>query len=770
MRKITGTVALLIVAAFALWWAFGARDGRGPSDDAPAAAGPNGGGGLVVDASGTPVAGVRVVAFTDRDPARPVAEEVTGTDGRFDLEPFGGTEVVALERGRRCSEWTDVPDGAESFTLALGRGATVRGTVRYERRRAAADVPVQIQLAAGPSPPAWTARTDADGRFEVSGIPEGWWVRPCIRYRARLGPAKREHGPHTRPAPAAYVANGQAWVAGGPGSSFERDLVARQFASAPYTFVLRFPDGVTPPRHVLVQTWDADLTGHSSGPEILEGDPPTFTRMLDVDREFVVRVRAPDHAGESDVLLAETEEARTVEIDMRPAPRVVARLVRGDGRPAEVEDVRVHVARVHDGIDGGADSAPTDATGRADVTWCIPFASVYDHDGCELVVALGGPGVFRARLLGDAPNLRVEGRAFAARVRSGEDPVVLDVPLIEPPRLTLTVTDDSGAPVPGVELVTEPGEPFWPGTATTDAEGRTTFDVLAPPDAPAWDEAAIAAQAPWSGSLALDGAAAEQLMADDGERTMVVHARRSVRVRVVDDTGAAVEGARVRAHGPSVLTDAHGIATVRAADGDSVVVSAEDHVVAFERVENGATEVRAVLERLREVTVRIAASDPEWEGVVRCEAKAASGTFRGGRAVLGPDGVGSLRMHLPVAPATVVVRSEDDLWEGRAEIAADAPEVDVVLARRRLHTVRLRILDGSGDPLVSRRLALRLQDRAHLLDRELVTDERGEIRVDLPALSGALLEYRLDDEPWDAVTLTVPPGGPVELWLSHRDR
>ena len=162
--------------------------------------------GRVVDAASAPVPDVRVVlggvSFTARqDPAEGLAEGAaeeppteliasTDEEGRFSFDRLAPAvyTVVLSARGDRAGElapvldaWVDVAsddDGEHLFVLP--GGATLEGIVRLHRSNSpVADVRVELapewDLWEGTEPPTRVARTDAEGRFEVSGLSRGTW-------------------------------------------------------------------------------------------------------------------------------------------------------------------------------------------------------------------------------------------------------------------------------------------------------------------------------------------------------------------------------------------------------------------------------------------------------------------------------------------------------------------------------------------------------------------------------------------------------------------
>lgn len=125
--------------------------------------------GSIVDASGKPVAGARVVAFDSIVVAR------TGADGRFDVTlPSSFVESLSV-RADGCLR-ASVPSGTDDPRVEVSRALCVSGTVRRADGTPLPNLRVTVRRpdSAAEYPP-WdgSSSTDHDGRFVVPDLPAG---------------------------------------------------------------------------------------------------------------------------------------------------------------------------------------------------------------------------------------------------------------------------------------------------------------------------------------------------------------------------------------------------------------------------------------------------------------------------------------------------------------------------------------------------------------------------------------------------------------------
>lgn len=161
----------------------------------PASAQQAGGGGstiqgAVVDPSGTPLAGVHVLAYDDDDTWYGGDHVTTGPDGTYSLEGLDAGEYRILFHGQAAgfaTQWADgsatragsptvtVGDGATrtGVDATLGRGSSISGTVAGHGGDPLGDVVVWAYADSDGVVGTAAARSAADGTFEIGGLPAG---------------------------------------------------------------------------------------------------------------------------------------------------------------------------------------------------------------------------------------------------------------------------------------------------------------------------------------------------------------------------------------------------------------------------------------------------------------------------------------------------------------------------------------------------------------------------------------------------------------------
>jgi hypothetical protein len=155
--------------------------------------------GLVRDhATGDPVEGALVISETDA-PVASLAPEaaavppgtrgaLTGPDGTFSLESLStGTQVLRASAPGRAPAWarlTLAPGERREVALRLPRGGGIRGRVTLSDQTPMADVNIvaywgETAYPNGPCTIA-TTKTEADGRYILTHLPEGAWSVLCF--------------------------------------------------------------------------------------------------------------------------------------------------------------------------------------------------------------------------------------------------------------------------------------------------------------------------------------------------------------------------------------------------------------------------------------------------------------------------------------------------------------------------------------------------------------------------------------------------------------
>ncbi|HEU4420145.1 MAG TPA: carboxypeptidase regulatory-like domain-containing protein, partial [Planctomycetota bacterium] len=131
--------------------------------------------GVVVDEAGQAVGGAEVSANAAL-PARGNAWTRSGSDGTFlmtGLVPGASYELSARQRGRVPATRTSVPAGSSDLRLELSKGLELEGRLVDSNDRPQAHATLRF---VGGSGSRVAARTDAEGRFSVSGLAPGTYA------------------------------------------------------------------------------------------------------------------------------------------------------------------------------------------------------------------------------------------------------------------------------------------------------------------------------------------------------------------------------------------------------------------------------------------------------------------------------------------------------------------------------------------------------------------------------------------------------------------
>ncbi|HEX6813386.1 MAG TPA: sigma-70 family RNA polymerase sigma factor [Planctomycetota bacterium] len=129
--------------------------------------------GVVVDEAGAPVPGAEIHANAV-SPARGGAWARTSSDGTFSISglvPDASYDVSVRQRGRVPASRKGVASGSSSLRVELGKGLEVQGRLVDAAGRPQGHATLRFAAAAGGARTA--TRTDAEGRFAISGLVTG---------------------------------------------------------------------------------------------------------------------------------------------------------------------------------------------------------------------------------------------------------------------------------------------------------------------------------------------------------------------------------------------------------------------------------------------------------------------------------------------------------------------------------------------------------------------------------------------------------------------
>ena len=691
--------------------------------------------GRVVERDGAAAVGAEVVAYRERGPLHEAGRVESGADGRFPIENWmRDASLVAIREGIACSAWLDITPA--EVVLHLGRGATVQGTVRESNGAPAAGAMVWIHVALHSADS--TRRevlTDDAGRYQLAGIPEGWWIRPSVMFRNHYGPAPDGPSPFVDPRAAdAMLARGEAHVAAGDGDVFRRDLVARRFPSALYSFRLELPDGERLPERVTLY-----FAGSSRDVVVIDPGDPRVTVELDGGEPQRVEVRAGRLVGVSEAVVPQDREDRDdLVIELRALPRVVAQLVGARELPG-VRQVEVIVGEVGDDGGHGTGSAPVDENGRSDITALVPAPQQLDAAADEdssraLVLAVRGPGVVSAEVLGPHANLRLPCRRLAALLRAGGEEVVVEVPLHAPARVPVVVLDGHrGEPVHGVELAVRPPDTIGPERVTTDPAGRAEIQLLRFPDEKRQSLVELEAVSPFSGHARMEVTSLAALLSRGEPWTVSVSRLATFPAVLRDDLGRPLAGVEVRLGSEVVgTTDAGGRIDLDLPLGAAATIQIVGFAPRAVQVPLAPQRLDVAMDALRTVWVgiQVPADAPQKYLVHAMGEDGRALASMGTPAPVGGQTETSVRVPWRDSCALRVV-SDDRSWGAFCTAPPDVLRVEVTVAQRTRQPVRIQVVDAAGAPFPRTDVRVSLAESSSSWVSPATTDESGEIRLDL---------------------------------------
>ncbi len=655
----------------------------------------------VVDRTGAPVAGVRVLAESWDDV--PEREGVSGADGRCRIDGLsaGSVSIWSVPSpDETCSAYLPLD---EEVTLVVPVSLVIAGIVRdHETGAPIADAAVGWTLAVTSGTPEFIARarTDADGHYVLPCASCPDLAHEPIEARA----AGYRSGARTPLLPP--LAAGGTWradlVLAATGAI---DLVVVDAYGRPLSAALEAAAGDE------WQWLESDATGHVALEGFAAGNVRLRAPGADGERVAPATVRVPTRGRETVVVTVGSP---------RPLVDVRGRVV--DARGAPVVGAVVH----------GAPSAPaaTDADGR--------FALRIVEPETER----GGASEITLRPRGGQASLHLVTRSAW---RDTPDGAVLT--LADPAQVTCRLLDTAGAPV-SADVAVVQGRRVPVGS-----DGRVVADLRP-------GKGSIVVEHDGSTRFATEFDAAEGALVDLGDVVLAPLGR--VAGRVLDESGVPVVGALVASGSGSARTGPDGAFEVGAPRGrDALVVWAPGfraRSVPAPSAQIGDVE----LVHLRDVAGRVVFDDgTPVAGTAVLLAEAATVTDTAGRFRFrgierGDDDV-LLSVH-PLPGPTV----QGAPTEFRS---VDVTSDDVTLTVARGARISGRVLRADGTPCVAALVGACEAPVAHDWFRlNTSTDERGRFVLQgVPA--DAPSRVFVEDHGRVVADLAVAPGGAADVTL-----
>ncbi len=723
--------------------------------------------GRVVHADGSPAANVHVDT-TDRA-LRTRGRPQTDEHGSFQVRAkWLGREIMAVREAEACSPVVALHDDPAEVVLTLGPGATIEGVVRDATTGRPIDgafVGLWFNAFRGYS--TWDTTTDENGLYRFGGLPPQTFVVPMHLRSDRSTATKADRELCKR----AQNTADEELIREGIAHRVESDEIIRHdfvaIAEQGATALVRFavPNGFPVPDEFefeLAVAWsntDRTPDEYARYLEMLEG--VTEVRRFLKQGHHRFRATAPGLVGESDVIhVTGNAPLPDFEIVLHATRRVLARVVDHDGTSLERRGVEVTLSvRGPDGTDRLGD-ADTDASGTADLTEFAPSARIAEAPDVFFVLTLDGDGLYEASARGADANLQIPGREWTRQLRKdGTEPWVIDVPLVEPPPVTVRVVDVQGRPAPGVPIQWESGGGNVDGyEAISDDSGMlqlARFDD--------YDELWLSARGAWIGRAELWARAD-----DDSELTLTVDKRRTVRLRVVLTDGRPVPHQRVeisvRSGESRERTDANGELDVEIpASEPSFEARLRDHwSLDRVRVPAGVNAAEVVVEPMVAVTVRLEVP-PEIRRPSSATVRVGERRIRRWMSIL-PTGPLLDTIDLPRLPLALSVDIKHPRYAGVGHYDGQSDAVTVKIERVPVHAVVFELIDENDEPLVRRAVHVYSRRDRRELDERVVTDERGRITLRVPAIEIAM---GLDMDGAKTTKRTYEPGdetdGPIAV-------
>jgi hypothetical protein len=455
----------------------------------------------------------------------PVHKGATGMVELFarDAEGRVGGAAVSPDQLLSAPDVVLVDVAPRSGRLLTDDGGPIAGATltaeSFSSRRAGDETEIRFIEVPDPLQPEYTARTDADGRFRLPGVPDG--------FECRLEFQTAGYGEGHLLLPGASSGEFRLAPAGGVRVRVSGDGTGADVKRSWCQLHPADPLGEQRPDEPRVESYPSRR--HDGG--------DVFVLANVVPGAYRVRLegtpRNPVQPEKTALVTVEPGRTADVVIPLKRAGRLAGRIVDGESG-AGIPNVRLSLfAHAPDDLDYGG-SVTTDDEGRF---------SAYVPAG--LPIGVTPDRAPRGYALRRAPLIDPWGRAKPVTAAAGETTTLPDIKLHRQGTLTGTVlTNDppgpDGRPVPGavVEVRWDDAQRRKPATVKTDAAGR--FQV---PHAPPGQPAAIRVRADRMVNATL------LFSADELAGPVTIHvsslAAFSIRGRVTDSRGRPIERAKV---------------------------------------------------------------------------------------------------------------------------------------------------------------------------------------------------------------------------------
>lgn len=620
--------------------------------------------GTVVRPDGRPLPGAEVRVFGENpDDVEEIGRSRTSTEGRFRLNVVedGDYEVLAFAPGlAAASESVTLyprAAGVSGIRLVVGPGRVASGRVVDERGRPVAGARVELARSQDgdlrPGGPLvddglYQDETGEDGRFEIRGLPEGWFdllasrpqFLPSWLYGLEISGARADLGTVTLREGATLT----GWIVG---------LNREPLAGA----------------KVRLGSGEETVSGADGRFEIAQVDP---------GKELEIEACRPDRLSVSYESAKLPDEP--VEIVLPPAVRLTGRVVDPDGKPAAEASVATSSDSNPNPFLGP--SSPCPAVGRGEATT--------DAEGRFVLESLLGGTI---QVWATQPGYL--GSDFeTVEVPDGGEAEVPTLQLARGATVTGRVLREDGSPAPAAQvLAAGEGDYSFSFSRWADGDGRYRIEGVPP------GRQTITAR-----HDTLGAGSREVELTVGGENqvdiTLGPEESRLARGRVVDPDGEPVAGALVKNGQNTAYTGPDGAFSIPVDENGYELVARKDGYAPAYLTHWAAGGAREGLElRLgpeASVSGRLLGFDPADLAETRVSAYAASSTLQI-VGLVSSDGTYQIR-GLWAGEWLVSANLGNRSADARVEIAPEDPDVLQDLSLPGRVEVRGRVVDASGAP------------------------------------------------------------------------